>query len=343
MKKLALASAIAAACVIAAPSVEAQTRANTPERIKRLSAPKVVKFNPPPAEVDVFGGNVGRTLRNARQMRMPSVRLRSITLGAPRPESVRQPKTLLGVEQASAAGPEGRALVPNVNQGQAPFNAVGKLGAKFGTSVGTCTAQFVAEGVLLTAAHCIQDPDSGDFAEQVVFLQQYRAGKQTAVFRGVCGGAPAGFMEGEQFERYGYDYALVVVDKPQRKGIGLGILTDYDPGQVAPVVAVGYPGAMANGEVMQVVSGEVKIVTADGIPENSLVVLVHGVKDFTQGSSGGAWISKPSSRPGRGVNQAIAVVSFGSPDLPGMSFAAYLTAEKLEELIETTKQSCGVQ
>jgi hypothetical protein len=72
----------------------------------------------------------------------------------------------------------------------------------------------------------------------------------------------------------------------------------------------------------------------------NLVVQWQSITDFTNGSSGGAWITNFNTTEGPNNNQLIAVTSFGNARFPGATFAAYLTAAEFNPLLSSVLNGC---
>ena len=81
---------------------------------------------------------------------------------------------------------------------------------------------------------------------------------------------------------------------------------------------IGYPGGVADGEVIQVETGPIAFV--DGV-----VQMRHGNTADQRGSSGGAWIAGYTDGPSKEANYIISVESFGYEDEPGVDYGPYLT------------------
>lgn len=250
------------------------------------------------------------------------------------------------------------------NPSVAPLKWVGRLltpapTKKHPNEVSECTAQFIAPTVLLTAGHCLRDLASEptgpwyDLTNQT-FTLQYQAGIGSQTFKTVCGAVnplwtvPPNFtsmtpqQQNDVMEAVRqHDFAMVLVNGTSPTG-AMPYALDWK-GKVDHVMRVGYAGDILNDEVVQQSPGIVFF--ADSIPMFSrslpgIVVQWQPITDFTNGSSGGAWIANFSTSEGPNSNTLIAVTSFGNDSYPGAAFAAYLTAEEFNPLLQYVSNGC---
>jgi hypothetical protein len=235
-------------------------------------------------------------------------------------------------------------------------------------AINLCTAEFITPTVLLTAGHCLQDlPDSlNDAADapvrqwpdikKAMFYRQYQNDFGYA-FNIVCGlpnpkwSLPSniGSMNSDDKRTamnnaWQHDYAMLLVDKPNPEG-GMPYALDWKGKKgTSFAIRVGYPNAILDSAIVQQVPGYVFFANTipdpyDGMP-NEVVQWGPGV-DATQGMSGGAWITNfdPSGKAPH-ANTLIAVSSYGNASFPGASFAAYLTAEEFNPLLNSVSNGC---
>lgn len=246
----------------------------------------------------------------------------------------------------------------------APQKWVGRLvtpapTAQHPNEVSECTAQFIAPNVLLTAAHCLRDlPDNPtgpwyDLTNQI-FQLQYQAGVASQTFKTVCGAVnpqwtlPSNFSAMNTAQKNDaiavasqHDYAMILVNGNSPTGT-MPYMLDWK-GKVNEVVRVGYAGDILDEEVVQRSPGIVFF--ANDIPlfdasTPNLVVQWQSLTDFTNGSSGGAWVANYNSTEGANNNKLIAVTSFGNSSYPGATFAAYLTAAEFNPLLANVQGGC---
>jgi hypothetical protein len=231
-----------------------------------------------------------------------------------------------------------------------------------------CTAEFITPTVLLTAAHCLQDlSDSLNDApgaparqwpdiKKAVFYRQYQNDNGFA-FHIVCGlpnpkwALPpnVGSMNNADKrtalnDASQHDYAMLLVDNPNPSG-GMPYALDWKGTKgTSFAIRVGYPGAILDAAIVQQVPGSVFFANTIPGPYDAMtneVVQWGPVVDATEGMSGGAWIINfDTSGKMPNANTLIAVSSFSNSSFPGAAFAAYLTAEEFNPLLNSVSNGC---
>lgn len=121
------------------------------------------------------------------------------------------------------------------------WDAVGRL--DFGDT-GFCTATLVAPSVVLTAAHCLYDKDTGALVDPATmeFRAGWRNGRAVA-YRKVTRALPHPdyvYGSGEKFDRVAHDLAVLELDQPIRLSSVEPFETDLRPQKGDDVGVVSY-------------------------------------------------------------------------------------------------------
>jgi hypothetical protein len=200
-----------------------------------------------------------------------------------------------------------KGTVTKANIDVSPYNAGGKLFFSQGGKDLVGSAEFCGDkNLILTAAHCVRDMDTGKWSENIVFKRGYNiiTSKQKCAIRAVA------------VKSYWY------ADKDYRWDYAFGISTseskvDALPYQInnpfSDVTSFGYPSNYSLGIVMQKVDG----VTIT--PSQQGIVCMQG-NPMREGCSGGAWV-KQNGDIISGVN------SFYYKGVPGNLYGPLLTVD----------------
>lgn len=209
-----------------------------------------------------------------------------------------------------------------------PYRAAGKLTF----SEGYCSATLIRRGVIVTAAHCIQDFGSGAnmFSRFQFIPGHYGAAGATAAqiapygtWNWVALVRPASWANGTDIgSGAARDNDLAVIALARRGSLFVGDLVGYlgygwnnysfvtSPKtgnlRTAAVSTLGYPFLMDGGAIMQRTDGPTYTTSLGGAGQ-----LWQG-SNFTGGSSGGAWIVNLRSRAAALAGGAAAGTSSGS-------------------------------
>jgi hypothetical protein len=212
----------------------------------------------------------------------------------------------------------------------------------------SCTAQFIAPRVILTAAHCVQDYKTGVWYDlnEMYFLLQYQNGQYSQLYRPVCLSRfdgwfplPAGKQSAAEIalafaDRFQWDYAMILLDHDSPTGY---FNWDVDwSGKYQKATMTGYPLAVLNGQIIQIVDGVLHFAS----DRHNVVELVHAERtNIAQGASGGAWVANFSKEEAANHNSVLSVSSYLLSRSPGISFGPYLTAD-YRKLLDHVSRGC---
>jgi hypothetical protein len=235
------------------------------------------------------------------------------------------------------------------NPAVAPLKWVGLLvfkNAKGDTF--SCTAQFIAPRVLLTAAHCVRDQSTGEWYDtsKMFFFLQYQNDNASDIYKVICTGhlsnyvpklSPSATDDAKQqaFENaMQYDYAMVLVNHDSITG-HFKVDTDW-LGKHPMAYQIGYPGAIEGGMIVQRDPG----LLAFSLSRPNEMILMHTNPNMTEGTSGGAWIANFSASESPDDNVVVGVTSFGMPAWPGITFGPYFRQENYGGLFDYVSKGC---
>ncbi len=198
-----------------------------------------------------------------------------------------------------------------------PYKPGGKLFFTQGGSDYVGSAEFCADkNLILTAAHCIRDMDTGEWSENIVFKRGYNylLCKQNISIR-----ASAIKAYWYSQKNYCWDYALCVASEASSVDI-LGYEIDTS---VCDTTAFGYPSNYKSGEKMQTVSSKITLNQF-----NTGTLKMEG-NTMGGGCSGGAWVKK-------GTNTVISLNSFSYKNDKNTIYGPMLT-ENFISLLDYAK------
>jgi hypothetical protein len=221
-----------------------------------------------------------------------------------------------------------------------------------------CTAQFITQRVILTAAHCVRDQSSGQYYDvgntQSFFALQWQNNTSSQVYHPLCKATWPGWVvplkPGEDAKKPNtlsddtqkallqasqWDYAFIYLDADSITG---HYDYEHDFGVIWNLgAATGYPGKLVGGAVIQVVRG--KIMNITDVP--NLLVIAHGNANFTEGSSGGAWVLNFGGDPkDPNSNKIVGLNSFHLPGRnPAASFGPRFT-DRFGKLLDFVASGC---
>ncbi|MBW8444752.1 MAG: serine protease [Arenimonas sp.] len=258
-------------------------------------------------------------LKNAKDGRAP-LSLEELQSARPMPSKEVSPEELQEMQQRFralnpnilnlGAGPDKQgSLVKGVPEkvddpaAAAPYWSTGRLTFRDGDGApSACTAQFVeSASVILTAAHCVMDEETGKWFSDFVFQRAYNDGVTAQTVGWRCVSLFDAFHD--PAPNFAYDYAFILADgKDDEKPLEMTIGSPADKA----LTAIGYPANFGNGRFLYKVDGEWSAVV-DGI------VTMTG-NPMRSGNSGGAWFTDFKVGGGAGENR---VISLNSHHLEG--------------------------
>ncbi len=231
-----------------------------------------------------------------------------------------------------------------------------------------CTAQFITPRVILLAAHCVRDQDTGEYMDptnkESTFLLQYQNRVFAKAYHALCKATWPGWvallqpgekpfaadwsetMSEERRKEYmkayakswQWDYAFVLVDAESLTGHFNYHINERWNG----ATSIGYPGDLMAGAIVQRVDGDVLNVSNLSYSMSNyenMQVMWHGNSKYTQGSSGGAWVARASQKEGPDTNIVIGLNSFGNDSHAGASFGPLFT-DDFAKLLEFVDGGC---
>jgi len=214
---------------------------------------------------------------------------------------------------------------------QKPLFWVGKLFYTTPDGDFQCTAQFISPQVILTAAQCVRDSETGDFYTDFVFALQYKDGKYLKTYGYKCAATKNAWVQPGN-ERYAFDYATILVDANSASGY-FGTHNSYPADAYNEAVLTAYVGGVADGGVIQTFKGPVKVF------DDGTVGIKHGSSANFGGAAGGAIVGAYSEGADPNANYVISVDSFAYNDEPGIDYGPYLD-DKFKSLWDYTENNC---
>ncbi|HLL29278.1 MAG TPA: hypothetical protein VKT73_16695 [Xanthobacteraceae bacterium] len=304
--------------ILSAP--EFTSHSQTPERAAQKN-----ESMKRPASQEKATGFTNEELKRARPMPLPVVDPEKVRAAVKTRERRGAPGAIEAVDSTKRPTQE---YSGNINS--TPLHWAGRLFFKQDGEGWVCSAQFISPTVLLTAAHCARNADTGDWSTNLVFYLQYKEGSFTERYDYKCVGTKQGWVTAGNDGKWIYDFALILVDHESITG-HFGARWNWEG--IEQLNKIGYPGGMFDGEILQVEQGPISV-------SNGIVAIQHGNTAEQGGSSGGAWIADfKYGSTASGANQIASIESFGIPALPGVDFGPYLT-DDFKELWDYVERGC---
>ncbi len=192
-----------------------------------------------------------------------------------------------------------------------------------------CSAQFIAPNVVLTAAHCVRDADSGAYYSNFMFALQYHDGASSRRYGWKCVATPDGWVK-PPGERQRWDYAMMLVDENSPTGY-FGWQANWQDTSDS-VYKIGYPVGIAGGQEIQVEKGPIEL-------HDGLIELHHGNPNDLKGSSGGAWVARFSDSDASNANYVISLTSFYFTNAPDVAYGPALGPD-FKRLLDYVSSGC---
>lgn len=237
-----------------------------------------------------------------------------------------------------------------------PYSAIGKLNFKAYGMDSFCSASVILKGVIVTAAHCMQNYGSGaDHFDSYVFRPaSYRGSSPYGEWIPIAAVWPTTWSRGNEVgdgSAVDNDLAVMIVGKNESNQFISEVLgghlnygwNNYSFSKhkktgnlwTAAVTTLGYPGLLDNGEILQRSDGPTYLTTISEAHQ------MYQGSNFTGGSSGGPWLvnfgyqnPKFSAGANKGhkaiANVVVGVTSWGTadPNQPKDNYSSQFTQNK---------------
>lgn len=202
-----------------------------------------------------------------------------------------------------------------------------------------CTAQFISANVLLTAAHCVRDDNTGLFFKNFVFDLEYKAGGLLHRYGYRCAATKNGWVtavaQNAGVDHYDYDYAMILTTERSMTG-WLGVSWNWRNSGFTTATKIGYPSGLQGGQIIQVDLGPLSFTNWD----ENIASLVHGKPQEQGGTSGGAWIHDLAWSSGdQNKNHVISVSSHTRGGIESTIYGPYLD-DGYKDLRDYTARGC---
>ncbi|HVX32986.1 MAG TPA: trypsin-like serine protease [Solirubrobacterales bacterium] len=277
-----------------------------------------------------------------------------VTLPEPAPEAPAEPAEVATSEADAALEPAvdsgartaalGGTEVTATESTVFPNSANGKVYVTFGEAPFECSGSLITGNVVVTAGHCVIDPETGIGARLVKFEPAYHEGhsgflptfgvvSEFSVTKSWRQTAKPGSVANE-----GNDVAFLKLVTDVESDIEGSLKVAFDQPCNQIYTQYGYPGeAPYNGEILY--SHVAPYVGPDTNPNFSPEPMKIA-SDFTRGASGGPWVVGSSSS-----STVLSVTAYGYANQPGYLYGPYFgeAARRAYELVSGQKVPVGIE
>ena len=181
-----------------------------------------------------------------------------------------------------------------------------------------CTAQFVSKNVILTAAFCVQDSETGAYHKNLHFVQKDAKGKENA-YDVECAATFDGWSS-KGDDKWIYDMSMVLVKGKSKVG-WMGFVWDWK--SIGPFGFVGPDG--------YVVASSGSVSAKNG----SAQMKASGVDKLIGGE---AWMTATKDDQNK-LQHAFGLYAFVRKNQPGSIFGPYFD-DKIKKLYDYTQNGC---
>ncbi len=240
--------------------------------------------------------------------------------------SMLKPADVTRTGKAPAEGPVVKVASSGGEQksgGRIPEKWVGKLFFKADGGTFVCNAFLVADDIVLTPAHCVQDRETADYHADTVVAFLDEGGKVASSHAIRCAGVFAGWTDDDpENEPFIWDYSMLLLDKPAKRG-NFGVWSGWDDVETATVVD-GFNRT------------EVKL----AFPfEDMPIVSATATSGDGAGLQNGGWVANIGDEAGDDRNLLVSFSAFGFDDDPLTAYGPYMIYA--EDLFQFVRNGCS--
>lgn len=204
-----------------------------------------------------------------------------------------------------------------------PEKWLGKLFFKTKDGTYLCNAFLVADNIVLTPAHCVQDRETADYHADTVVAFLDEGGKVASSHSIRCAGVFAGWTDDDpENEPFIWDYSMLLLDKPAKRG-NFGVWSGWDDVEIATVV-----------------DGSSRTEAKLAFPFDDLpIVSATATSGDGAGLQNGAWVANIGDEVGDDRNLLVSFSTFGFDDDPLTAYGPYMLYA--EDLFQFVRNGCS--